>query len=919
MQNGGSNETADKLHLPIAKEAGGSAKEPDPYRNLGTIGYSLNFNEYVDYQKSQLAYAKKMNNKEGEAEAYDNLGDAYQSVGDYKQAIVYYNLELAISKELGNRVREGSTYRVLGNAYERLSDFKRAVDCHNLQLSIARETGDRRSEGNAYCNLGNVYQHLGDFKQAIDYHKLHLNISKETGDKTGEGGAYGNLGNAYQSLGEFKEAKAHHELDLAIAKEIGDRVGEGRALGNLGSALRSLGDFRKAIYHQKLRLAIAKEVGDWRGEGRAYGNLGNVYRSLGDFKQAIYYHKLHRDIAKSLGDRAGEGYACGHLGSAFYCLGDFRQAIDYHKMHLAISKDVGDRAGEGYAYGNLGISYQSLDDLEQAIHYYKLTLEITKEVRNKAGEGRIYGYLGSAYRTLHDVTRAIGFQRLRLAIANDVGDVEEVAGAYYGLGSCFEDQGALIEAQDCYETSVRHLNGIRRLLQSHDEWKIGLRDVYQFAYTSLWAVLLKRNKPLEALRAAEQGRAQALVELMESQYGFEPSQSGREDGVDFSNLGFLSSSTIFLALGSSALNTWVVTNGNRIHFSKEEVDKGNVTKSCQSFMESIKKAILAAAKCEDRSLDALRDAIYDLSVNESLIKASPESESPEIHLQILYDLIIRPVADQLCGDEVIIVPDGTLFLAPYAAFVDSNGKYLCESYRIRVLPSLTSLKLITEAPSDYHCNSGALIVGNPCTKEIRNDKGAAFLPLPAAEKEATMIAQILNTSPLIGSQATKAKVIERLNSVALIHIAAHGDIKTGEIALAPNPRRRSSTPKWEDFVLTMNDLLRLRLRARLVVLSCCHSGRGEIKAEGVVGIARAFLGAGARSVLVSLWAIDDEATLEFMTGFYQQLVHGVRASNALNQAMKCLRESKRFNDVRYWAPFVLIGDDVTLKPGGAER
>ena len=98
----------------------------------------------------------------------------------------------------------------------------------------------------------------------------------------------------------------------------------------------------------------------------------------------------------------------------------------------------------------------------------------------------------------------------------------------------------------------------------------------------------------------------------------------------------------------------------------------------------------------------------------------------------------------------------------------------------------------------------------------------------------------------------------------------------------------------------------------LVVLSCCYSGRGEIKAEGVVGIARAFMGAGARSVVVSLWAIDDEATLEFMKCFYQHLAEGKPASESLNLAMKNLRESDEFRDIKYWAPFLLIGDDVSL-------
>ena len=115
-----------------------------------------------------------------------------------------------------------------------------------------------------------------------------------------------------------------------------------------------------------------------------------------------------------------------------------------------------------------------------------------------------------------------------------------------------------------------------------------------------------------------------------------------------------------------------------------------------------------------------------------------------------------------------------------------------------------------------------------------------------------MIGQILNTKPLTGKKASKDQVLSRLNSVCLVHIAAHGRAETGEIILSPNlpgPQR----PKEEDFLLTRADVLNTKLRAKLVVLSYCNSGRGEIKSEGVVGIARAFLGAGARSVIASLW------------------------------------------------------------------
>ena len=218
--------------------------------------------------------------------------------------------------------------------------------------------------------------------------------------------------------------------------------------------------------------------------------------------------------------------------------------------------------------------------------------------------------------------------------------------------------------------------------------------------------------------------------------------------------------------------------------------------------------------------------------------------------------------------------------------------------------------MILSVPEGYHKKTGALLVGNPWLKKLEEPLD----DLPFAQKEVEMIASILNVIPLIRTQATKAEVMKQMSSVGLIHIAAHGNELTGEIALSPNPRWTSKFPREEDFILKMSNVQPSRLRARLVVLSCCHSGRGRIlKGEGVVGIARAFLAAGARSVSVALWAIDDEATMVFMKSFYQYLKKGKSASAAVHQSIKSLRESEEFFEMKYWAPFQLIGDDVTIE------
>ena len=249
-------------------------------------------------------------------------------------------------------------------------------------------------------------------------------------------------------------------------------------------------------------------------------------------------------------------------------------------------------------------------------------------------------------------------------------------------------------------------------------------------------------------------------------------------------------------------------------------------------------------------------------------------------LKKLHDIIMTPITDLIEGNELTFLPERPFCLVSFAALQDSDSSYLSDSFRIRVLPTLTTLQLIHDCPADFHMKTGALLVGDPCFKDIIY-QGRRLVQLPGARKEVEMIGRILNVSPLTGEMATKHEVLKRISSVALVHIAAHGKMETGEVILAPNTTRDNPQPQEKDYLLTMKDVIEAGLRARLVVLSCCHTARGEVMAEGVVGMARALLGAGARSVVVTLWAIGDEGTREFMSFFYDALAKGKKASESI--------------------------------------
>ena len=160
--------------------------------------------------------------------------------------------------------------------------------------------------------------------------------------------------------------------------------------------------------------------------------------------------------------------------------------------------------------------------------------------------------------------------------------------------------------------------------------------------------------------------------------------------------------------------------------------------------------------------------------------------------------------------------------------------------------------------------------------------------------------------------------MQLLGQASIIHIAAHGEPTSGEIVLSPNTSQsQSSSPVDEpdSYLLKQRDVTNISVKARLVVLCCCYTGKGKVTSEGVIGITRSFLAAGARSILSTLWPIDDEATKEFMKTFYDELCNETPVCEALRRTMVLFQnhEKSEFRSSRIWAPFTIYGEDVKFE------
>ena len=410
----------------------------------------------------------------------------------------------------------------------------------------------------------------------------------------------------------------------------------------------------------------------------------------------------------------------------------------------------------------------------------------------------------------------------------------------------------------------------------------------------------------EQMPQKEHPPTRALVDLMATQYSM-----GREMSCNPHSWTYIeeimkkegNTTCLYISCHGQEVFLRILKPSGAISFRKITVDNNGPSAKLATNLDAVfaimANSMLSEEDCNDQS-------VHDIE---------PKPGSYQI-LTWCYKLLINPVSALLEEPSIIIVPEVGLCLLPFAALLDDkSGKYLSETFRIRIVPSLMTLKLIQDSPAGYHSQTGALVVGDPTVGEViyRGRVSRKFVPLPGARKEAEMVGRLLGVQPLLGQDATKQAVLEMVMSASLIHIAAHGDAERGEIALAPlDPT--AMIPQEDDYLLRVSDISQIQLRAKLVVLSCCHSGRGQSRSEETIGIAGAFLGSGARSVLVALWALNDEATEQLMCRFYEHLVRGESASESLHQAMKWMR-GNGFTKVSDWAPFTLIGDDVTFDFG----
>uniref|UniRef100_A0A3Q2XB06 Tetratricopeptide repeat protein 28 n=1 Tax=Hippocampus comes TaxID=109280 RepID=A0A3Q2XB06_HIPCM len=916
------------------------------YMALGK--YAMAFKSYEE----QLELGQRLKDPVVEAQVYGNMGITKMNVGVMEEAIGYLEQQLATLQQLsGNEaiMDRGRAYGNLGDCYEALGDFEEAIKYYDQYLAVAQSLNRMQDQEKAYRGLGNGHRAMGNLQQSLVCFEKRLVVAHELGECGVKAQAYGELGALHSQLGNYEQAISCLERQLVIARDTQDRLLEGDASCGLGAVYQAMGEYETALRCHQSDLEIAEEAGSTTRQARAYGNLGLTYESLGNYERAVVFQEQHLSVAAQTNDLAAKTLAYGSLGRTHHALQNYSQAVMYLQEGLRLAEQLARREEEAKIRHRLGLSLWASGNLEEAQHQLYRASALFETIRHEAQHSTdyklsLFDLQTSCYQALQRVLVSLGHHDEALAVAER------------GRTRAFAD--LLVERQTGQQDSDPYTPvTVEHILDTVNSQR-ALVLYFSMAAGYLYSWLLAPGAGILKFHEVYLGEGISDV-------GSDFQEGGGSGG------GVVSASSLeqhiasarealgvesYYSRGCSSSETESEA-GDLLDQQFEELNnKLNSVTDPTGFLRMVSRNNLFNRSCQSmtslfsNTMSPAKDGCSSLPHRASNLGKPP--------LRALYDLLIAPMEGGLMHSsgpvgrhrQLVMVLEGELYLIPFALLKgSSSNEYLYERFSLIAVPSIQGLgscaKVHYRRPGPASCGgvSMAAVVGNPRLPSPVMDRWL-WGPMPSAEEEALMVAELLGCHPLSGTAATKERVMSALTQAECAHFATHISWKLAALVLTPNPEsapgaasRKGSvgsgytnpeshhmqddssdvdsicdSPPLQEFLLTAADILDLRLPVKLVVLGSYLESSSKVTADGVVGLTRSFLAAGAQCVLVSLWPVPVAASKVFVHAFYTALLNGTKASAALADAMKTVQSSKQYSHPSNWAGYMLIGSDVKL-------
>jgi CHAT domain-containing protein/predicted negative regulator of RcsB-dependent stress response len=922
--------------LPMSRESGDRQLECELLNDIAHTQIHLGESQKaMDLSNQALELIKSIGSRKCEAQALINIGHANYATGQKQEALNFYRQALVVCET--NSKCAAQTLLNIANVYSDLSNAEEAFNHYHQALTIWRSVKDSKGQGSTLTGMGNLNSRMGRKQAALELYRKAMPLLKAVGDRVEEARILNGFAYVYLELGNRELALDYYNQALRIYRAINYKRGEVGSLIVIGGLTYYYEGFEKALSYFQQALARVKESKDKQYEAYALRSIAGLYESVGKKQQSLEYYKQAALLLDSVDDPRGKAYALNGIGRIQLEMGDHQAALSYFRESLTLNRKVADEFGEVSTLLNIARVERSTGHIDNALVHCE---EATKKIESLRA-GVISQELRASF--FATVRRAFELNIDLLMLLQKSGGSREL------------EARALTTSEHAHARSLLEL-----LVEARADIKQGVEPVLlereQMLQKSLslkaerYGTLLASRHTEEQLNAAKKELDSTTIELQEVQSQIRATSpryaaltQPRPLTLAEIQRDVLDPKTLLLeyALGDERSYLWAVTTDSLSSYElPKRSDLETAARLVYGLLTAKNQDVIGETALQKRRRVERADASFDSAA------------------ATLSQLVLGPVASKLGDKRLLIVADGALQYIPFGALPrpsesrsgsnPGDSTPLIVEHEIISLPSASTLAVMRREMVDRQPATKAVaVLADPvfsasdsrvtqtaktarqrgssvannrdftrALKEVRVSRARSGISrLPFSREEATAIkaaaprGEVLEAVDFNASRATAMS--EDLKRYRIIHFATHGLLNSEHPELSGMVFSLvDAKGKPQNGFLRLHEIYNLSLPAELVVLSACQTGLGkDVRGEGLIGLTRGFMYAGAKRVVASLWQVDDSATAELMQRFYVKMFRdGLRPAAALREAQVEMWKQNKWKMPYYWAGFALQGE-----------
>lgn len=855
----------------------------------------------------------------GRATTLSNIGIAYWGIGDRRKSLSYMEQFAPLLHETGELLKESTTLGNMCVLHNDLGEYKQAMELCSKALEMKRDIKDIGGQATTLSNTGNIYGNLGDYQKALDFYRQALAIHNSVNEDQGAAIVINNIGWAYAQLGEYEKAIEYYTQVMESFRKRDKRDGISKLLSNIGVSYAKLNDYSKALEFHLQALALRSVENDRDGRAISLNNIASCYDHLGDKQKALEYYTQAVALHRSVQNDRQLAMTLKNAGVFHRDQGQIDKALEYLNEARTLSAKVNDPSTEASVLSEIAKIEVTRGDLLSARKLIEQAIAQTESIRiNLKSQQLRASYLASVrqyYEFEIEVLMRLHQQRPNDGFAAAAIAVSEKSRARSLLELLREARAQIEQGVD--PSLIEREGHLRRLIAEAAERQTRLLSG---KYTEEQA--LAASKEIGAL-TAEYDQVQARIRQSSPRYAslVEPAPLS----VAEIQKRVLDQNTLLLeyALGEQKSFVWVVAHDSVKSF--ELPGRAAIEQGAKRFYQLLTER---GAAVPNETLAQRKQRLDHVDTDYPQAAAS------------LSRMLLAPVAAELGQKRLLIVAEGVLQYVPFAALPLNGDAPLIVDHEIVNLPSASVLAILREEFGNRKpASKSVAVIADPvftandprlatavktAVKEspfVDAQRSAAesgvydLARLRFSRQEADEIARLAGETrnlKAVDFAANRSTATDaRLGDYQIVHFATHGLINnqhpdlSGVVLSLVDEQGRP-----QNGFLRLYDIYNLKLNADLVVLSACQTALGkEIKGEGLVGLTRGFMYAGAPRVVATLWRIDDRATADMMRRLYEEMLKdGLRPAAALRAAQLSMLRDRRWHSPHFWAPFTIQGE-----------